>query len=116
MGLTTSPSTTDPVSVRASSLRVGDVVEVRSEEEILATLDSTGKLDRLPFMPEMLAHCGKRFRVSARAYKACDTVEWRQLRKLESAVHLEDLRCGGPRTAVARPAVSSTGRTLGSSV
>ena len=95
MGLTTSPSTTDPVSVRASSLRVGDVVEVRSEEEILATLDSTGKLDRLPFMPEMLAHCGKRFRVSARAYKACDTVEWRQLRKLESAVHLEDLRCGG---------------------
>lgn len=81
--------------VRASSLRVGDLVEVRSEEEILATLDSSGKLDALPFMPEMLAHCGKRFRVSARAYKACDTIEWRQLRRMESAVHLEDLRCGG---------------------
>lgn len=76
-------------------MRVGDVVEVRSEEEILATLNAEGKLDALPFMPEMLAHCGKRFRVSARAYKACDTIEWRQLRKMENAVHLEDLRCDG---------------------
>ena len=95
MGLTPSPTSTEPGSVRASSLRVGDLVEVRSEAEILATLDAAGKLDDLPFMPEMLAHCGKRFRVSARAYKACDTITWRQLRKMESAVHLEDLRCDG---------------------
>jgi hypothetical protein len=86
---------TEPGSLRAASLRVGDLVEVRSEEEILGTLDADGKLDALPFMPEMLAHCGKRFRVSARAYKACDTIEWRQLRKMENAVHLEDLRCDG---------------------
>ena len=95
MGLTASPDTAEPGTVRASSLRVGDLVEVRSEAEILATLDAEGKLDALPFMPEMLAHCGKRFRVSARAYKACDTIEWRQLRKMENAVHLEDLRCDG---------------------
>jgi hypothetical protein len=94
MGLTASPDARGP-GVRASSLRVGDVVEVRSEQEILATLDESGKLDRLPFMPEMLMHCGKRFRVTARAYKACDTIEWRQLRKMEDAVHLEDLRCDG---------------------
>jgi hypothetical protein len=81
--------------VQASSLRVGDLVEVRSAEEILSTLDADGKCDALPFMPEMLAHCGRRFRVSARAYKACDTIDWRQLRKMESAVHLEDLRCDG---------------------
>ncbi len=86
---------TDEQTVRASSLRVGDLVEVRSEEEILATLDATGKLDALPFMPEMLAHCGKRFRVSGRAYKACDTIEWKQLRRMENAVHLEELRCDG---------------------
>jgi hypothetical protein len=94
MGLTAQPETTNG-AVRASALRVGDIVEVRSEREILATLDESGKLDALPFMPEMLAYCGKRFRVSARAYKACDTIEWRQLRKMESAVHLEDLRCDG---------------------
>jgi hypothetical protein len=80
---------------RSSSLRAGDVVEVRSEEEILLTLDKGGRLDALPFMPEMLAHCGKRFRVSGRAHKACDTIEWKQLRRMESAVHLEDLRCEG---------------------
>jgi len=81
--------------VRASSLRVGDLVEVRTEEEILGTLDADGRLEGLPFMPEMLPHCGKRFRVSARAYKACDTISWRQLRRMENAVHLEELRCDG---------------------
>ena len=81
--------------MQASSLRVGDLVEVRSEEEILSTLDAAGKLDALPFMPEMLDHCGKRFRVSGRAHKACDTIEWKQLRRMENAVHLEDLRCDG---------------------
>ena len=95
MGLTPTSTPTGEQSVRASGLRVGDVVEVRSEEEILSTLDETGKLEALPFMPEMLAWCGKRFRVSGRAYKACDTIEWRQLRRMENAVHLEDLRCDG---------------------
>ena len=36
------------------NLRVGEVVEVRTAEEILATLDEHGALDSLPFMPEML--------------------------------------------------------------
>lgn len=42
----------------------GDFVEVRSADEIAATLDQRGSLDRLPFMPEMLACLGKKFRVS----------------------------------------------------
>src|SRR5262245_710461 len=88
MGLTHTSDSADPLSVKASSLRVGDLVEVRSEEEILSTLDAAGKHDALPFMPEMLAYCGKRFRISGRAYKACDTISWRQLRRLENAVHL----------------------------
>jgi hypothetical protein len=77
------------------ALRAGDEVEVRSEEEILRTLDADGKLDGLPFMPEMLAFCGRRLRVRARAHKACDTIDWQQFRRMESAVHLEDLRCDG---------------------
>jgi hypothetical protein len=79
----------------APGLRAGDIVEVRSEEEILRTLDASGKVDALPFMPEMLRFCGKRFRVSSRAHKACDTIEWSKLRRMEHAVHLEDLRCDG---------------------
>ena len=35
-------------------LKAGDVVEVRSREEILGTLDSHGRLDGLPFMPEKI--------------------------------------------------------------
>ena len=35
-------------------LRPGDVVEVRSAAEILATLDGDAALDKMPFMPEMV--------------------------------------------------------------
>jgi hypothetical protein len=77
-------------------LRVGDIVEVRSQDEILRTLDSRGTLDSLPFMPEMLPFCGKRFRVSKRADKACDSIDWGDaLRRMKNAVHLEGLRCNG---------------------
>jgi hypothetical protein len=78
-----------------NTLRAGDTVEVRNEEEILRTLDADGKLDGLPFMPEMLGFCGRRYRIRARAHKACDTIDWQQFRRMESAVHLEDLRCDG---------------------
>jgi hypothetical protein len=51
--------------------RAGDQVLVRSPEEILSTLDADGTLERLPFMPEMLAWCGKPFRVQRRVEKTC---------------------------------------------
>jgi hypothetical protein len=76
-------------------LRVGDLVEVRSVEEILGTLDGDGRLDALPFMPEMLKFCGGRFRVSKRADKACDRIEFKGLRRMNNAVHLEGSRCDG---------------------
>ena len=80
-------------------LSAGDWVEVRSKEEILATLDGNGRLDGLPFMPQMFESCGQRFQVYKRAHKTCDTVtgwdtgEW-LARRLPNAVHL-DLRCDG---------------------
>jgi hypothetical protein len=76
-------------------LRAGDWVEVRSAKEILATLDEQASLDALPFMPEMLQYCGKRFRVFKAAHKACDTIKKTGNRRMENAVHLEDLRCNG---------------------
>jgi hypothetical protein len=78
-----------------SSLRAGDVVEVRSRSEILATLDERGELDALPFMPEMLQFCGQRFTVEARATKLCDTISWSGMRRMEDAVHLAGARCDG---------------------
>lgn len=79
----------------ALGLRAGDLVEVRSAKEILATLDAEGSLDALPFMPEMLQYCGRRFRVYKRADKTCDTIERYVSRRMENTVHLEGLRCDG---------------------
>jgi len=81
--------------LRPLGLRVGDLVEVRSAEEILATLGTEGRLDKIPFMPEMLQFCGKRFRVYKAAHKTCDTILRSGLRHVEGAVHLEGLRCDG---------------------
>ena len=77
---------------RTEDLRPGDLVEVISPREIMATLDGDGKLDGLPFMPEMLAFCGRRLRVSRRADNTCALG---QPRRIEATVHLEQLRCDG---------------------
>jgi hypothetical protein len=80
---------------RRSGLRAGDRVRVRNKEEILATLDGNGRLDELPFMPEMFAFCGQSFTVSKRAHKTCDSPNGLDGRRMDEAVHLEDLRCSG---------------------
>jgi hypothetical protein len=79
----------------ALDLRIGEIVEVRSKEEILATLDERGELDSLPFMPEMLQFCGQRLTVYRRAVKFCDTKDWTRMHRMDNAVHLEGARCDG---------------------
>jgi hypothetical protein len=76
-------------------LRVGELVEVRSESEIFATLDEHGELEALPFMPEMLQFCGRRFRVGKLALKLCDTINWSGMHRMDHAVHLAGVRCDG---------------------
>ena len=76
-------------------LRAGDLVEVKSAEEILATLDERGELENLPFMPEMLAFCGRRMTVHKVALKVCDALNWTGMHKMTRAVHLSGSRCDG---------------------
>lgn len=83
------------VQSRVLGLRPGELVEVRSKEEILATLDAQGCLDGMPFMPEMLPFCGQRFQVLARAEISCDTIWTGAGRRVKDAVHLEGVRCDG---------------------
>lgn len=82
-------------SSKTLNLLAGEVVEVRSQDEILATLDATGRLDAMPFMPEMLAFCGQRFRVFKRADKTCDNIKPWNMRRVKDAVHLTGVRCDG---------------------
>lgn len=76
-------------------LRRGDAVEVRSAAEILATLDEQGALDGLPFMPEMIRHCRRRFAVDGTAERLCDTIQWTGSRRIPDTVLLGALRCDG---------------------
>lgn len=76
-------------------LRADEWVQVRTREEILATLDSNGRLDELPFMPEMLKYCGARMKVGKRAHKTCDPALGIGGRKMADTVHLSNIRCNG---------------------
>lgn len=76
-------------------LRPGDIVEVRAASEILVTLDSNAALDNMPFMPEMVSHIGRRYRVTRRVDKICDTIAATGSRRMHATVYLEDLRCDG---------------------
>lgn len=77
------------------SFVVGDVVEVLSAEEIAKTLDADGCLDGLPFQPEMVQFCGRRFRVFRNIDKILDYGGTKGMRRLHHAVSLVDIRCDG---------------------
>src|SRR5208282_5596457 len=75
----------------------GDLVEVKLLEQILQTLDSSGALDHLPFMPEMAQFCGQRFKVFRRVVKTCSSGTSSTMRAFrgDDVVLLENLRCSG---------------------
>ena len=69
------------------------MVRVRSAAEIYATLDDDGTLDGMPFMPEMLAYCGRVLPVVQRADKTC--AGQGVVRRMHNTVHLRRSRCDG---------------------
>jgi hypothetical protein len=79
----------------SAGLRPGEIVEVRSLPEILATLDERGCLDGLPFMPEMAAFCGHQFPVHRRVEKVWEYAHGTGMRRVRNAVLLQALRCDG---------------------
>jgi hypothetical protein len=93
--MTTTQSANAVPSAAPGAVRAGDVVRVRSKEEILATLDANGRLDGQPFMPEMLQFAGRELPVFKIAHKTCDTIEKTGIRRLDHTVHLVDARCDG---------------------
>lgn len=81
----------------SSQLYAGDLVEVKTPEEILQTLDADGTLAQLPFMPEMMQFCGKRFKVARRVLKTCTYDSKSTIRefKADDVILLDGLRCDG---------------------
>jgi hypothetical protein len=76
-------------------LKPGEWVRVKTAKEIFATLDADGKLRGLGIMHEMMAFCGKRFRV----FKVLDKIiveSTGELRKIKTpTVLLEGVLCDG---------------------
>lgn len=75
------------------NFHAGEIVEVHSENEILATLDGNGTLEGLPFIPEMRKYCGRRFKVLKRVDKII--VEGLGKRRMKNSVILEGVTCDG---------------------
>ena len=75
-------------------LRSGDSVQVKTLEEILATLDDKGTFRGLTFTPEMRQHCGKQYRVFKRLELMFDEYHKSQ-RRVKNTVLLEGVVCGG---------------------
>ena len=72
----------------------GELVEVKDEREIMATLDEKGTLEGLLFAPEMRKYCGKRLRVLKRVNKLI--VEGVGiLQRIKDVVILEGAICTG---------------------
>ena len=78
-------------------LVVGDLVEVRPWAEIRETLDERGCLEQLPFMPEMLAMCGRRAHVFRCVHRLFDYRKSRRMRHMEGTVLLVGAVCDGSR-------------------
>jgi len=86
-----------------TKIKSGDIVEILKPNEILKTLDSNGALNNLPFMPEMVRFCGKKYRVSNNLEKICvacklhDHVISNKIKELipNDVLFLEGIRCDG---------------------
>jgi hypothetical protein len=75
-------------------LEAGDVVRVRSESEIEATLSAWGELKGCAFMAGMRPYCGTRQRVLKPVRRFVDERDY-QVKQCKGLVILEGLMCQG---------------------
>lgn len=78
----------------AVELVPGDLVRVRSREEIERTLDNRGKLARCGFMDEMWQYCGTKQRVFKRVEQFLDERDL-CVHRAKHIVLLDGVICGG---------------------
>jgi hypothetical protein len=76
-------------------LRPGEWVDVKSYEEILATLDERGRNRGLSFDSEMVQYCGKRMRVLSRVERIIDEPTGRMMRLPNDCIILDGAVCTG---------------------
>jgi hypothetical protein len=88
----------DRVDGEKLGLHAGDLVEVRSMDEIGATLDAEFKHRGLRYSEEMSPACGKQFRVRGRVERLVDERTGRMLELKNECIVLEGFVCSGDRS------------------
>lgn len=83
-----------PTNVATASLQAGDLVRVRSQEEIQTTLNHWSQLKGCTFMPEMAPYCGTTQRVHKRMERFVDERDLR-VKRSRGIILLEGLHCQG---------------------
>lgn len=81
-------------SVR-KNIKVGELVRVKSREEIMPTLDRQRKNRGMIFDEEMLPFCGKTFRVQKRVERIIQEGTGRMMHLSNPCLILENVWCGG---------------------
>ena len=84
-----------PYTIKAKLLP-GDLVRVKTIEEILDTVNSWNELKGCAFMDEMEAFCGTTQRVFKRVDKFMDERDYR-MKRCKGIVLLEDVMCQGTK-------------------
>jgi hypothetical protein len=77
------------------TIEVGDLVRVRSRQEIAETLDAKGKLKGLWFDREMVPFCGREFRVERKVMRFIDEASGRMVELASDCYMLENVVCSG---------------------
>jgi hypothetical protein len=80
-------------------LQPGELVRIKSREEIMATLDGNLLNRGMGFDAEMSRFCGRTARVKARATRCVDERSGRMLTMKNPCIILEDIVCEGAFTA-----------------
>jgi hypothetical protein len=83
----------DPTPASALNLQPGELVRVRSQEEILRTLNTENKNRGLMFDAEMVPFCGKTYRVLERVSKIINEQNGRMQEMKTPCIVLESVFC-----------------------
>jgi len=84
----------EPVAQASERLEAGDLVRIRSREEIAATLDHWRSLKGCGFLDEMAIYCGTTQRVLKRVERFMDERDYR-FKKTSGVILLENVICSG---------------------
>jgi len=96
-----SGATTTPI-VNHQNFSTNDLVEIRSQKEILASLTKSGKNHGLAFSAEMLTFCGEQYRVLDKIDRMIDEETGKMKELKNTCLILESVTCRGNCTLCPR--------------